>query len=104
MSGQLVTSDRLTVGKIVADRGSEDWHHRKLRDWLLLLLRFAVTRELLDKTAAFAAADELDSLGLHWRPDRPNFFLRTKLLNLRHDPHGRGWASQCNLATAPRTD
>src|SRR5262249_24550339 len=62
-------------GTMVA--GSCDWHSRKLRDWLLLLLRFAITRELADRSAALAAADELDALGLRWRPGDPSFFLRT---------------------------
>jgi phytoene dehydrogenase-like protein len=57
--------------------GSCDWRDRKVRDWLLLLLRFAITRELADRSAVLAAADELDALGLRWRPANPSFFLRT---------------------------
>jgi hypothetical protein len=56
---------------------SHDWRDRKVREWLLLLLRFAVTREPSDRSAALAAADELDSLGARWRPAAPSFFLRT---------------------------
>ena len=56
---------------------SFDWRDRKLREWLLLLLRFAVTRESSDEAAVLAFADELDSLGLRWRPAAPRFFLRT---------------------------
>jgi hypothetical protein len=54
-----------------------DWAERKVREWLLLLLRFAITRELEDQMAAYAMADEIDALGLHWRPSGPRFFLRT---------------------------
>jgi hypothetical protein len=57
--------------------GSQDWRDRKLREWLLLLLRFAITLETSDQSAAFTVADELDSLGLRWRPAAPRFFLRT---------------------------
>jgi hypothetical protein len=55
--------------------GSHDRHDRMLREWLLLLLRFAVTREPPDQSAALAMADELDSLGTRWRPAAPLFFL-----------------------------
>jgi hypothetical protein len=57
--------------------GPGDWQQRKIREWLLLLLRFAITRDPKDEAAAFAMADELDALGLHWRPSAPGFFLRT---------------------------
>jgi hypothetical protein len=63
----------------------EDDHHvrlvrlrdRKVREWLLLLLRFAVTREPADSAAALAVADELDSLGVRRKRRAPSFFLRT---------------------------
>jgi hypothetical protein len=44
---------------------------------LLLLLRFAVTLDPKDQSAALALADEIDSLGLRWRPSAPTFFRRT---------------------------
>ena len=56
---------------------SHDWRGRKLQEWLLLLLRYAVTREPSDRSAALAMADELDSLGGQWRPTAPTFFLKT---------------------------
>jgi hypothetical protein len=62
---------------MVAEFGSNEWRYRKVQKWLLLLLRFAVTREPSDQSAALAMADELDSLGLRWRPAAPSFFLRT---------------------------
>ena len=57
--------------------GPEDRQQQKIRDWLLLLLRFAITRDPKDEAAVFAMADEIDALGLHWRPSEPGFFLRT---------------------------
>jgi hypothetical protein len=57
--------------------GPNDWQDRKVREWLLLLLRFAVTREPLDQAAALAMADELDSVSPRWRPAAPSFFSRT---------------------------
>jgi hypothetical protein len=62
---------------MLVEIGSQDWRDRKLREWLLLLLRFAITRETTDQSAALTQADELDSLGLRWRPAAPRFFLRT---------------------------
>jgi hypothetical protein len=50
---------------------------QRIREWLLLLLRFAITRDPRDEAAAFVMADELDALGLYWRPSAPGFFLRT---------------------------
>jgi hypothetical protein len=57
--------------------GSHDWPERMVREWLLLLLRFAVTLEPSDRSAALAMADQLDSLGMQWRPAAPRFFQRT---------------------------
>src|SRR5262249_44071720 len=54
-----------------------DWGARQVREWLLLLLRFAVTSDPKDQSAALALADEIDALGLQWRPSAPTFFRRT---------------------------
>ena len=62
---------------MVAALGSHDWRDRKVREWLLLLLRFAVTRKPSDQSAVLAVADDLDSVGLRWRSAPPSFFLRT---------------------------
>src|SRR5580704_13552891 len=62
---------------MVTTFGSHDWRDRKVRDWLLLLLSFAVTREPADLAAALAVADELDSLGVRRKRRAPSFFLRT---------------------------
>jgi len=56
---------------------SDDWRERKVREWLLLMLRFAVTREARDRLAVLAIADELDALGGYWRPMAPRFFVTT---------------------------
>ena len=61
----------------MVELGSHDWRDRKVREWLLLLLRFAVTREPSDQSAAIALADELNSSDGRWRPAAPSFFLRT---------------------------
>jgi hypothetical protein len=57
--------------------GSQDWRAGRIREWLLLLLRFAITCDPKDQAAAFAVADELDALGHQWRPSAPSFFRRT---------------------------
>lgn len=62
---------------MAAEFGSDDWLERKVRDWLLLLLRFAVTQEQSDQSAVLVMAIELDSLGMHWQPTAPRFFQRT---------------------------
>ncbi len=62
-----------------AEFGSPDWRDRKVREWLLLLLRFAVTREATDQVAALALADQLDSLGTGWRRAKPGFFVKTSI-------------------------
>jgi hypothetical protein len=41
---------------------SDDWRERKIREWLLLMFRFAVTREPRDRSAVFAMADELHAI------------------------------------------
>jgi len=56
---------------------SQDWRAGRIREWLLLLLRFAITCDPKDQAAAFAIADEIDALGLEWRPSAPSFFRRT---------------------------
>src|SRR5262245_4085509 len=57
--------------------GSQDSRTSQLREWLLLLLRFAVTRDPKDEAAVLVTADELDGLGQQWRPSAPSFFRRT---------------------------
>jgi len=57
--------------------GSQEWRAIQVREWLLLLLRFAITRDRKDEAAALAIADELDALGQQWRPSAPSFFRQT---------------------------
>jgi hypothetical protein len=54
-----------------------DHHDWKIREWLLSLLRFAVTRQQSDHAMALTIADRLDSLGGQWWPAAPRFFTRT---------------------------
>jgi hypothetical protein len=54
-----------------------DWQRRKLREWLLLLLRFAITQETSDRNAVLAMADELDAISPERRSNVSRFFLRT---------------------------
>ena len=70
---------------------SQDGRARRIREWLLLLLRFAITRDPKDEAAVFAMADEIDALGLQWRPSAPSFFRRTscevcKMITALDDP------------------
>ncbi len=55
----------------------QDWAARQVREWLLLLLRFAITTDPKDLSATLALADEIDARGLGWRPSAPSFFRRT---------------------------
>jgi hypothetical protein len=64
---------------MVSEFGSHDWRDRKIREWLLLLLRFAVTQEATDQGAALAVADELDSLGVDSKRTKPSFFVKTSI-------------------------
>jgi len=64
---------------MVSEFGSHDWRDRKIREWLLLLLRFAVTQEPTDQGTALAVADELDSLGVDSKRAKPTFFVKTSI-------------------------
>jgi hypothetical protein len=74
-----MTSPQLTRTAPAPDGASapEDWRAARIREWLLLLLRFAVTQDAKDRAAVYAMADEIDSVGLRWRPAAPSFFRRT---------------------------
>jgi len=56
---------------------AQDWGATQVREWLILLLRFAVTSDAKDQSAALTLADEIDARGLQWRPSAPTFFRRT---------------------------
>ena len=64
------------IGEAVVIGSVED-PERKVREWLLLLLRFAVTRDVPDWTAALALARELDTPGHRFDHATPGFFVRT---------------------------
>ena len=56
---------------------AQDLQRRKIRDWLLALLRFSVTLEPGDRAAVLAMADEMDRLGFVAKKPEFSFFLRT---------------------------
>lgn len=41
----------------------DSWRAKKVKDWLLAILRFAVTMEQADKSTVLAIADEMDRSG-----------------------------------------
>jgi hypothetical protein len=53
------------------------WQAKKVRDWLLAIVRFAVTLEPIDRHTVLAIAQEMDGLG--FLPGRSSFsyFVRT---------------------------
>jgi hypothetical protein len=55
---------------------ADQWQKWKIQEWLILLLRFAVTRDQNDRSAALAFATELDRAGSS-KACSPTFFLRT---------------------------
>ena len=56
---------------------AQDLQRRKLRDWLLALLRFSLTLEPGDRAAVMAMAEEMDRRGFVSRKPEFSFFLRT---------------------------
>src|SRR5882762_6308938 len=55
----------------------DEWLAKKIRDWLLAVLRFALTLEESDKQSILAMAEDMDRLGA-WPGRAPfGFFLRT---------------------------
>lgn len=57
--------------------GQQDWLALRIRDWLSLLLCFAITRDPEDEAAALSMAADIDSLGSRWGSSLPTFFRRT---------------------------
>jgi hypothetical protein len=81
-----VTADA-TEGAI----GSAEWRAAHIREWLLLLLRFAITHDPGDQDAVLSVANEIDSLGLRRTQSAPSFFRRTssevcQAITTRDDP------------------
>jgi hypothetical protein len=56
---------------------TQDLQRRKIRNWLLALLRFSVTLDPGDRAAVMAIADEMDRLGFVVKKPGFSFFLRT---------------------------
>jgi hypothetical protein len=67
---QEIALSHLSMG---AELSSRDWEGRRVQEWLLLLLRFAITLAPSDRSAAV----ELDSSGALERRATPRFFVRT---------------------------
>ena len=61
---------------MLASTESPDLHDRQLRDWMLCLLRFAITQAPEDQARALALAAELDMQG---GPGTLTFFQRTSV-------------------------
>ena len=68
---------RGTGERMVAASGSEYWNEQKLREWLLLLLRFAITHEPSDRSTVLSIAYELDAARRRSGPSTLRFFVRT---------------------------
>jgi hypothetical protein len=62
---------------MVQEFRSPDSTETMVREWLLLLLRFAITRQPSDRSAVCVMAEHLDSLGRQWTPSAFHFFHRT---------------------------
>jgi hypothetical protein len=54
----------------------QNWQARKVDDWLLAVLRFAITLNEADRVAVLALADEMDRLGFVAERPAFGFFLR----------------------------
>ncbi|HEY1541733.1 MAG TPA: hypothetical protein VGG01_04945 [Xanthobacteraceae bacterium] len=61
-------------------RDDAEWRERKLHDWLLAVVRFAVTLEAVDRRAVLARACELDALGSVRGHVTFSYFARTSTL------------------------
>ncbi len=49
----------------------------QVREWLFLLLRFAITRDPQDELAVLMMANAIDALGRQWGRPAPSFFRRS---------------------------
>ena len=85
MESQLLARAAVETDAPVA---TQDRRAGRIREWLLLLLRFAVTRDSQDEATACALADQIDAVGLQSQLTAPTFFRRTTL-------------ELCNAVTAP---
>jgi hypothetical protein len=70
----LVSAGLSTAGGAV---DPHDERAKQVRDWLFLLLRFAITRDPEDELAVLMTANGIDSLGRQWGRAAPSFFRRS---------------------------
>jgi hypothetical protein len=57
--------------------GPHDGRAKQVREWLFLLLRFAITRDPEDELAVLTLANGMDLLGRQWGRAAPTFFRRS---------------------------
>jgi hypothetical protein len=57
--------------------GLQDERAKQVRDWLFLLLRFAITRDPDDELTVLMTANGIDSLGRQWGRAASSFFRRS---------------------------
>jgi hypothetical protein len=62
---------------MVRELCSPDWSEPMVQEWLLLLLRFAITRQPSDRSTVRVMAMQLDSLGRQGPPSAFRFFRST---------------------------
>jgi hypothetical protein len=77
MAGGAVASPIHPSSTMARELRSPDSTELLVREWLLLLLRFAITRQPSDRSAVCAMAEQLDSPGQQVRPSAFRFFRRT---------------------------
>ena len=58
-------------------RDPQDVQDGQVREWLFLLLRFAITRHPDDELSVLMMANGIDSLGRQWGRAAPTFFRRS---------------------------
>lgn len=59
------------------ETAQDDWQSKKVREWLLAVLRFAVTRDGADRATVFVLAQEMDRLDPGIRLPAFSYFIRT---------------------------
>jgi hypothetical protein len=62
--------------RMTSDVVPDEDEDQRLQQWLLLLLRFAITRRPIDRVAVIAMSQELDSIGGR-PPATPRFFVKS---------------------------
>jgi hypothetical protein len=61
------------------DHVRDEWLAKRVRDWQLRVLRFAVTLEMADRQAILRRAEEMDRLSHRPGKSRFTFFVRTSV-------------------------